>query len=127
MAHKLMPTNKIQWEKPPTQIEMPFGVVMLEDGLKEKITSILIELKKRYDEEMKWCKSIENISHFSGGISYEEDEHDECFARNHRDNATAHAHAYFLVAKTFNLTTKEAWSLIKPYLEEGSNPPANYP
>jgi hypothetical protein len=115
-------------EKPPVQIEIPFGIHALRDDLKEKLTTILVELKKRYDKEMELNKPP-LYGQWGGTLDYNFDhlrDIQEIQRETHRQLATAHAHAYFLVVKTFKLTEREAWFLIKPYLEEGSKPPTNY-
>jgi hypothetical protein len=101
------------------QQEIPFGILMLGDDLREKVTTILVELKKRYDKEMEFCKP-EQYGHLRWDLDSDGDDHEDCFRQNHRDTATAYAHAYSLVVKTFKLTEREAWSLIKPYLQGGS-------
>jgi hypothetical protein len=112
------------WEKPAQQVEIPYGIIALGGDLEERITKILVELKKRYDKEMVLAEPPQY-----GHLQWDPDltdDHAACVREDHRHTATAHAHAYFLVAKTFKLTEREAWSLIKPYLEEGSKPPKTY-
>ena len=113
------------WERPPAQIEIPYGIIALGDELREEVTQILVALKKRYDKEMELCQPPQ-YGHLKWDLDDNDDLHDGCLRENHRQNASAHAHAYFLVVKIFKLTEREAWSLIKPYLEEGNKPPKAY-
>jgi len=99
------------------QLEIPYGLYALSDELKERLTNILVELKKRYDKEARMCQPPQYRDPF-----LEVDDHDECKRQRHRDLASAHSHAYFLIVKTFKLTEREAWSLIEPHIPKGEYP-----